>query len=501
MRAARAAARAAAAGDHDPARRLRGRAGRDARPRRRVGRRHGLREGEDYVVGTMIELPRACFIADRLAATRSSSPSGPTTSRRRRSASRATTSRPASCRPTSSAGSSTARRSRRSTWRASARWSSSPCGRPRRREDIELGVCGEHGGDPDSIAFFDARAWTTSPARPTGCRSRAWRRRRRRWMNIEIASSAACGELRRRSAARRRMPTARGARALERVPGTHPRPRRPGRRHRRRAALGRRLHEGRHAQAFPSFGSERTGAPVVAFCRIDDAPIRTREPIVAAGRARSSRTRRCCTRSTSSAAARRLRAHQHRRATSSSASRAARARADALPCRRPSSRASISAARCRTPRCSARSPPSPACVVARRGRARDPRALRRRRRRRQRRRRRCAAATTVGAPPMLRQIEGSRAVAETVALCRPEVICAYPISPQTHIVEGLSRAREDRRARRPASSSTSSPSSPRCRCASARRRPARAPTPRPRARACSTWPRRSTTPPASACRS
>ena len=39
--------------------------------------------------------------------------------------------------------------------------------------------------------------------------------------------------------------------------------------------------EGRHAQAFPSFGSERTGAPVVAFCRIDDHPIRTREPIAA----------------------------------------------------------------------------------------------------------------------------------------------------------------------------------------------------------------------------
>jgi pyruvate ferredoxin oxidoreductase alpha subunit len=34
-------------------------------------------------------------------------------------------------------------------------------------------------------------------------------------------------------------------------------------------------------------------------------------------------------------------------------------------------------------------------------------------------------------------MEGSRAVAEAVALCRPEVICAYPISPQTHIVEGL----------------------------------------------------------------
>jgi pyruvate ferredoxin oxidoreductase gamma subunit len=38
--------------------------------------------------------------------------------------------------------------------------------------------------------------------------------------------------------------------------------------------------DGRHAQAFPSFGSERTGAPVVAFCRIGDSPIRTREPIV-----------------------------------------------------------------------------------------------------------------------------------------------------------------------------------------------------------------------------
>jgi pyruvate ferredoxin oxidoreductase gamma subunit len=37
--------------------------------------------------------------------------------------------------------------------------------------------------------------------------------------------------------------------------------------------------EGRHAQAFPTFGSERTGAPVTAFCRIDGVPIRVREPI------------------------------------------------------------------------------------------------------------------------------------------------------------------------------------------------------------------------------
>lgn len=40
---------------------------------------------------------------------------------------------------------------------------------------------------------------------------------------------------------------------------------------------------------------------------------------------------------------------------------------------------------------------------------------------------------------MLEQIEGSQAVARAVAACRPEVICAYPISPQTHIVEALSR--------------------------------------------------------------
>jgi len=39
--------------------------------------------------------------------------------------------------------------------------------------------------------------------------------------------------------------------------------------------------EGRHAQAFPSFGSERMGAPVISFCRIDDHEIRLREPIQA----------------------------------------------------------------------------------------------------------------------------------------------------------------------------------------------------------------------------
>ena len=40
---------------------------------------------------------------------------------------------------------------------------------------------------------------------------------------------------------------------------------------------------------------------------------------------------------------------------------------------------------------------------------------------------------------MLCEIEGSKAVAAAVAACRPGVVCAYPISPQTHIVEELSR--------------------------------------------------------------
>lgn len=39
--------------------------------------------------------------------------------------------------------------------------------------------------------------------------------------------------------------------------------------------------QGKHAQAFPSFGSERMGAPVIAYCRIDDRPIQLREPIAA----------------------------------------------------------------------------------------------------------------------------------------------------------------------------------------------------------------------------
>ena len=44
---------------------------------------------------------------------------------------------------------------------------------------------------------------------------------------------------------------------------------------------------------------------------------------------------------------------------------------------------------------------------------------------------------------MLKQIEGSQAMAQAVAACKPNVVAAYPISPQTHIVEALSKLVKD----------------------------------------------------------
>ncbi|HEY7050443.1 MAG TPA: hypothetical protein VH373_24725 [Jatrophihabitantaceae bacterium] len=44
---------------------------------------------------------------------------------------------------------------------------------------------------------------------------------------------------------------------------------------------------------------------------------------------------------------------------------------------------------------------------------------------------------------MRKQIEGSRAIAEAVARCRPQVVPAYPITPQTHIVEAIGAMAKD----------------------------------------------------------
>ena len=131
---------------------------RDAGRARR--RRGGLRARRDFEIGTMIELPRACLARRRdRARTPSSSRSAPTTSRRPRSASRATTSRAGSSRSTSTPGSSSARRSGRSTSDGVGELvAHRGRARPRRAaRTSRLGICGEHGGDPDSIRFFHAR--------------------------------------------------------------------------------------------------------------------------------------------------------------------------------------------------------------------------------------------------------------------------------------------------------------------------------------------------------
>ena len=56
----------------------------------------------------------------------------------------------------------------------------SPSRRAAPRPDLEIGICGEHGGDPASIAFFDESASTTCPARRSACRSPGWPRPRPR---------------------------------------------------------------------------------------------------------------------------------------------------------------------------------------------------------------------------------------------------------------------------------------------------------------------------------
>ncbi len=121
----------------------------------RVGERHGLHEGEDFSVGTMIELPRACFVADRLAAFADFFSFGTND---------LTQTALGFSRDDVEAGFVPIYLERRLLDRspfetidvagvgalvelAVARGRAA-------RPDIELGVCGEHGGDPDSIAFF-----------------------------------------------------------------------------------------------------------------------------------------------------------------------------------------------------------------------------------------------------------------------------------------------------------------------------------------------------------
>jgi pyruvate ferredoxin oxidoreductase alpha subunit len=237
--------------------------------------------------------------------------------------------------------------------------------------------------------------------------------------------------------------------------------------------------EGRYAQAFPSFGSERTGAPVVSFCRISDGPIRTREPVmhpdaliiqdptllhqvwgvgevggvfegtgpgatilinsareladlgigdvisqltpgVALTVAAVDLAQRHVGRPVPNAALLGAFAAVTGLVTIGSVEAAIRKRFPAAV-----AEGNVAAAR-------------EAFAIAERemtaaGRSgsggTDTRwadVIR-------------SPAGEDGQAGTVEQVEGSQAVARTVSLCRPEVICAYPISPQTHIVEALSR--------------------------------------------------------------
>ena len=233
--------------------------------------------------------------------------------------------------------------------------------------------------------------------------------------------------------------------------------------------------EGKHAQAFPSFGSERTGAPVVSFCRIDDKPIRVREPVmhpdvliiqdptllhqvsvfegagdqavllINSGRPAAELgigefTDQLRPGAVLAVPATEL-AQQHvgRPVPNAALLGGFAALTGAISIesvvaaigeRFPGAVGEGNAAAARAAYASALD------QLAKTGQPRPQQAA-------------TAAGTTPAArhaPAQLipgqhggrvRQLEGSRGVAESVALCRPEVICAYPISPQTHIVEAL----------------------------------------------------------------
>ncbi len=224
--------------------------------------------------------------------------------------------------------------------------------------------------------------------------------------------------------------------------------------------------EGKHAQAFPSFGSERTGAPVVSFCRIDDKPIRVREPVMrpdviviqdptllhqvdvfegadpdtllvinsarpAADLGISDFTSQLRPGAVLTVPATELAQRHVGRPVPNAAllgGFAALTRAVSIESVAAAiggrfagsvGAGNVAAARA-----------AYAAAAAQLGHAVDGRPAAPQ-----------PATAGQGAPKFgagrTGQIEGSRGVAEAVALCRPEVVCAYPISPQTHIVEAL----------------------------------------------------------------
>jgi pyruvate ferredoxin oxidoreductase alpha subunit len=223
--------------------------------------------------------------------------------------------------------------------------------------------------------------------------------------------------------------------------------------------------EGRYAQAFPSFGSERTGAPVVSFCRIDDKPIRVREPVMhpdvliiqdptllhqvnvfegadehalvlinsarpAAELGITEFTSRLRPGAVLAVPATELAQEHVGRPVPNAALLGGFAAlsgavsiesvAVAIGQRFAGAVGEGNVAAARAAYASALSLLGRDHQTGSNGQRSHP----------------AVSAAKPGAG-RIGQIEGSRGVADAVALCRPEVICAYPISPQTHIVEAL----------------------------------------------------------------
>jgi pyruvate ferredoxin oxidoreductase alpha subunit len=233
--------------------------------------------------------------------------------------------------------------------------------------------------------------------------------------------------------------------------------------------------EGRHAQAFPSFGSERTGAPVMSFCRISDSPIRSREPVTrpdalvvqdptllhqvnvfdgaAAGcRLLINSTRPIAELNISefidslppgaalTVPATELAIKYLGRPVPSAALLGGLAAMTGLVTLASVTDAIESRFASRRDVAAGNAAAAKAAFdyvegeLARLGLAVAPAA-----RGGDRQRASAGAAAFAADGARIAQIEGSAGVAEAVSRCRPEVICAYPISPQTHIVEALSR--------------------------------------------------------------
>jgi pyruvate ferredoxin oxidoreductase alpha subunit len=226
--------------------------------------------------------------------------------------------------------------------------------------------------------------------------------------------------------------------------------------------------EGGYAQAFPSFGSERMGAPVVSYCRIDDKPIRSREPVMHPDVLiiqDPTLLHQVSVFDGASAHALLLINSEQPAAELGIEDFTSRLRPGAviavpatelaqLHVGRPVPNAALLGAFAALTGAVALDSVVTAITSRFGGAVGDANAaaaraaydmtfdqLRAAGAQARPAAQHAPAASANGSKPTTQgragQMEGSRGVADAVGLCRPEVICAYPISPQTHIVEAL----------------------------------------------------------------